>query len=390
MDVGQDLQVDPEPLYSGGGASKGIYQATTASGMPLLFKQYNEATLRDLNAVNLHQLWNWRTQLSPSDRLRLDGIGAFPLSSGWVNGRLCGVLMAPAPDTYMHTDLRKKVIVPTPADLMAKTKAQAQRIGVPYFPPPQKLAIIGHLIENLDFLHRLGIVVGDLQPQNLLIGSQPAAVGNFLIDCDSVWLNGQYATPPRDPEHWRVRGVRAFTPESDLHKALLLAARVIWEDIAWFDPEEPEFTDQDARHLGKFMLSSNVRIFERVLGHGESANVTAIKSAARSWRRLGPAYLSNDKHVRMQWIDLEPKTTTSSNPSSGAADPPANQPGGASTPNQADPQPVIVIPPDKDPGTDLSKGTQSSRSLVIALILFLVLAGLLIVASVLGWLPGTG
>lgn len=306
MNVGVDLDMEATPLYKGGGTSRGIYRAYTAFGRELLFKWYDDNALAVFESSNLYHLYAWRRDLDSRERAELDSIGAFPLASVWIDERFSGVLIHPAPQRYMRLDRRGASTVVT-ADLLALRTERSAQLGVPHFPPPQKLAIVGKLIANLEFLHRHDLVVGDLQPQNLLVSTEPGAVDSYLIDCDSMWLHGRHALPPHDPPHWRVPGVRAFSPQSDLHKALLLGARALWEDVSYYDPDSPSFSGADAEHFRQFMFSDHVKVFEQVLGGAEPATDTAIHSAARVWRSLvrenGKMYVSTDDSVRKVWVE---------------------------------------------------------------------------------------
>src|SRR3954468_4735675 len=93
MDVGVHLEMDPTPLYKGGGTSRGIYQVYTVTGRELLFKWYDEKALAVFQTTDLHHLYAWRRDLSGSERAQLDTIGAFPLASVWIDERFSGVLM---------------------------------------------------------------------------------------------------------------------------------------------------------------------------------------------------------------------------------------------------------------------------------------------------------
>jgi eukaryotic-like serine/threonine-protein kinase len=94
----------------------------------------------------------------------------------------------------------------------------------------KRLLLLAHLASTLAEFHRLGIVVGDLSPNNLLfnLSDEPRC---FFIDCDAMRLHGASVVNQTETPDWEVpTGEPLATPASDAYKFGLLAIRLFARD----------------------------------------------------------------------------------------------------------------------------------------------------------------
>jgi len=94
----------------------------------------------------------------------------------------------------------------------------------------KRLLLLAHLASTLAEFHRLGIVVGDLSPNNLLfhLSDEPRC---FFIDCDAMRLHGASVVSQTETPDWEVpTGEPLATPASDAYKFGLLAIRLFARD----------------------------------------------------------------------------------------------------------------------------------------------------------------
>jgi hypothetical protein len=102
--------------------------------------------------------------------------------------------------------------------------------GGPQVSAHDRLLLLADLAVTLDRLHRLGIVVGNLSPRNLLFAQHPAP-HCFVISCDSMRLDGRSALPQTEADEWQIpAGEQLATAQSDAYKFGLLAVRLIGRD----------------------------------------------------------------------------------------------------------------------------------------------------------------
>ncbi|MFB7915276.1 hypothetical protein [Streptomyces sp. NPDC056061] len=90
----------------------------------------------------------------------------------------------------------------------------------------QRFELLLDLARTLARLHSLGVVVGDVSPNNVLF-SLEGTPSCFLIDCDAMVLNGRSALPTLETPEWNLpSGERLGSTTGDVYKLGLLAARL--------------------------------------------------------------------------------------------------------------------------------------------------------------------
>lgn len=157
-------------------------------------------------------------------------------------------------------------------------KIEHARPDNPYYPVPWRLTLLGQLLHTLAALHEHGVVMGDVQPRNILVsrpGREPAI---FLVDIDAVCLRGQTATPPMTPDTWKVPGEElGFTKGTDLRKFAALAVRVLHEDMAGS-------ADPDERLLRRGVKLGHLRLLQQ-MAHGADLRDEQVRYLANDWMR---------------------------------------------------------------------------------------------------------
>ncbi|MET3805284.1 hypothetical protein ABIB25_002285 [Nakamurella sp. UYEF19] len=256
-------------------------------GQAQLFKRFNDDYLASLDAKVLSDLVEFPSTLRSDDRDRLLTLCAWPSSLVSADGLLVGVLMRPADEDFQTT--RKGRLEPRHLTSLAVGRTVAHAQGREYFEMPHKLGRLGELLMNLRFLHRLQVVVGDLQPKNILT-TGPALPGtagpvrNLFIDCDSFFLLGRSAHEGMDPLPYKApestlsqsaQGVE-FTVRSDLYKFALIAMRCIAEDLGAFEVS----TD----HLGRYLTTDDVYQLGTLLDGTGNFSDQLLEGLGRGWR----------------------------------------------------------------------------------------------------------
>lgn len=359
-----------------GGQAVGLSRVVVPGGATYLVKRYSEETIGQLRIPRLLDMIRWRRNLSPADRAELDRRCAWPLAAVGTSQRVEGILIAEAPaEMFEHrtSPTGKVTRVPRHLDALIRSPKAAERtaekLGLKkaYYEPPYKLAVLGELLDTVNWLHDRGYAVGDLQPRNAIFTLEPRPQV-FLLDCDScVPLGGEGALPQVDPELYKLpegqRDVR-FDQRSDYYKFALSVVRCIQESAQTWRP--------DREILSRVMRTELVdTIIEcaRALPPPEARS--RLRGAASVWPRLVSGermYVSTDATLRQAWpsgvsaVDGDP-----------APAPPA-------------PGPVPVPPPrpapaPAPPSTSQSSGSGAGAVLVVVVLILVVLLLAAIAAS---------
>ncbi|MFJ2890586.1 hypothetical protein ACIO53_31485 [Streptomyces sp. NPDC087305] len=282
-----------------GATTAGVFRCRTPDGDSLLFKEYRPETRQEVRPEVLRAHVQWRQQLSPADRRRLDSLAAWPTGAVRKGRTVVGVLMNEAPREFFEDGGPREVRDLT---VLARDTDYSAHNHVPYFPAPRKLAALAHLLESLAFLHGLGVVVGDLQPRNILTTGAAGVPRVYFLDCDAYLVDGKSPfCVVRDPVPWQVPGADRFTERTDLYKAALLVARCLAENFALrgFTP----------RMFSDVLPSQDVRLLCE-LTDADPARRSALRAAqlrpmAEAWRALvkedGAMYVRNDTYAMARW-----------------------------------------------------------------------------------------
>lgn len=298
------LRIDVSARLGEGGAAE-VHRCKTADGGRMVLKRYTEEGLKGLDAAALRDLIDWPARIGVEARDKLMAMSAWP-QAVVVNGPdVIGVLMDEAPTRFFRT--RDGELRPRHFSIVAVRKEQAEKRGYPYYDFPQKIARLGHLLAELQFLHSNGIVVGDLQTNNILTTSpEPDSTGvvtteNFMLDCDSFIVNGRAAFPPMDPINTRppypVEGHSAIT---DLYKFALLTIRCLSENLAADKIQYEKFS-----HI--LPTGDFVKLAKLLTEPNPGLTATDLANMARAWqstvRKNGKLFYRDDAALFGPWTE---------------------------------------------------------------------------------------
>ncbi|MEV6341532.1 hypothetical protein AB0M12_43290 [Nocardia vinacea] len=288
------------PLGEGGSAQ--VWRCTTPDEVSVAFKRYDRDTVRQLQPEVLRELVGWPHRLDQDDRKRLLELCAWPHAVVVENHTVVGTLMPLAPREFFfesHTGPQPRAFT-----RVAVRVSDAQKRRHTYFDFPHKIARLGQLLVDLQFLHDNDIVVGDLQPNNILTTDARPVDGivsahNYFLDCDSFLIGGRGATPRLDPLPWRPPyPVQQFTATTDLFKFALLVIRCLAEDLA--------ANQLDYRQYAQLLPSGDFQKVDRLLTTPHPDLTSAdLRALALAWQSVvrpdGRVYRRTDFALREPW-----------------------------------------------------------------------------------------
>jgi hypothetical protein len=296
-----ELIYDPhKPLGEGGAAE--IFRCTTFDGQRRILKQYNDDTIEHVDFDALRRLIAWAAALTEEDQSRLTQLCAWPQAVVISDGTPVGVLMKEAPSRFFLK--RNGASEPCHFSRIAVQKSRAEKGGYEYFDFPEKIARLGHLLTGLQFLHSHGIVIGDLQWNNILTTGTGPYDGDHLadvyfVDCDSFIVGGQAALPNMDPLAWKQPwDVKGFSERTDLFKFALAVIRSLSEQ-----------TNRDSIVFAQYkelLPSDDLEIIRELLtSQTLSFGAQQLSAMARAWelsvRKDGRMYRRTDEFARGPW-----------------------------------------------------------------------------------------
>lgn len=356
--------------FQAGGQTVGLSRVVAPGGATYLVKRYSEETVAELRIARLLDMIRWRRNLSAEDRAELDRRCAWPLAAVGTRRRVEGILMLEAPAEMFEqrtTSSGRITQAPRHLDALIRSPRAAGRTGErfglkkAYYEPPYKLAVLGELLDTVNWLHDHGYAVGDLQPRNAVFTLEPRPQV-FLLDCDScVPLGGEGALPQVDPELYKLpEGQRhaLFDQRSDYYKFALSVVRCVQESAQTWQP--------DREILSRVMRTELVdTIVEcaRVLPPPEARG--RLRSAASVWPRLVSGermFVSTDDTLRKAW---PPDTSAVDGAQVPDPRPPAPMPGPGPTP------PVPAPTPTSGPS-----GAKVALTVALIILMVIVLAAI--------------
>ena len=296
-----DLRIEATPLGRGGAAI--VSRCVTPDHQHVVVKLYNEQTRPKLIAPAIRELVALPAQLPSGDGNRLRELCAWPLATVIEDGSVVGVIMPEAPSAFFYT--RNAQPAPRHFTRLAVQKEFAERKDHQYFDFPHKIARLGRLLSDLEFLHANGVVVGDLQPHNILttaavpVDSVSTTTQNYVLDCDSFIVRGVSAMPQLDPLSWRPPWEpEGFSETTDLFKFALLSVRCVAEDLA--------VTGIAFDRFGEIMHSADCEILRALLNSAQPGiRASDLASMARAWQSMvrpnGALFRRTDRTPREAW-----------------------------------------------------------------------------------------
>ncbi|MEV4412058.1 hypothetical protein [Catellatospora sp. NPDC049609] len=263
-----ELELLGEIPHDGGNSS---LHRCRYGGRGYLFKRFRPHFLSDLDELALRDLVRWRERLAEADRTRLDTVTAWPRRIVVSDDNVLGVLLVEAPAEFTWQpgpDEPRRARGFT--ELISFTGAGRPRPGAAASVRRNALAAA---IEVLVWLHGLGVLMVDVQADNILTTADGTRV--LFLDCDVAW--GPWGRPASAsaPNYMQqaIPRLKSPTVSTDLGRLAWLA---IWA-----------LTDNNslaATSAGMLSAEDEEFLRERL-----AATTTGDTELAR-WRRLAAAW----------------------------------------------------------------------------------------------------
>ncbi|MFE4453564.1 hypothetical protein [Streptomyces sp. NPDC056796] len=226
MDVGR---ITKGPRFNAGGqGSVWAVEGRTLNGSwPVAYKEYHARIRPGLKADVLAAMAGFVPSLPHATGEWLAGCTAWPAVLVKDTAGVSGFLMRQIPGRFFRRfDFDPGNARPAGFQYLLNPPAYLRRAGLAVT-PGQRFELLLDLARTLVRLHSLGVVVGDVSPNNVLFcldGQEPRC---FLIDCDAMALRGSWALPAVETPNWSLPpGERMGGPAGDTYKFALLAARL--------------------------------------------------------------------------------------------------------------------------------------------------------------------
>jgi hypothetical protein len=220
---------------------------------------YKEYKIRGVPAHGLRRLVATRNQLDHTRRTRLDELAAWPLRVVEDGGVALGVVMRLIPETFFQTrylpGTGRLASDPREVQNLFVDPGLASRLGMPAPTPTQRLAICRDLAAAVHAVHRMDLVVGDVNARNALfrLTDRPHVI---LVDCDAVRARGtaspvsQLNAPDWDPPEGRF----PLSQQTDRYKFGLFVVRCLNPQRLGSLSRDPAKADAHLDTIGRTML----------------------------------------------------------------------------------------------------------------------------------------
>jgi hypothetical protein len=222
-----------QPLVRVGDGGQGVVFFTDAvkinGSWPVAYKEYRPQT--QFNVAALREMVAFVPGLRLDDGRWLCEATAWPAALISRGGTASGLLMRRIPDRFRRPWGDGGADVPAALQYLLNPQAYLDRKGIS-LDDRLRLLILESVADTMARLHSLGIVVGDLSPNNLLVDLS-AWPSCFFIDCDAMRLHGGDVLAQVETPEWEVpRPGREpiATQASDAYKFGLLAVRLFAQD----------------------------------------------------------------------------------------------------------------------------------------------------------------
>lgn len=182
---------------------------------------------------------------------------SWPAALVLTRGRVAGFLMRRIPDRFRKPWGKNGTHVPAALQYLLNPQVYLDRKGIG-LDAGARLRLLEAIADVTARLHGLGVVIGDLSPNNLLVDLDDPAC--FLIDCDGMRLRGQDVLSQVETPEWHVPrpGCEpAATAASDSYKFGLLAARLFAQDQMGQDVSVLAGVSSDLGVLARRSLDTN-------------------------------------------------------------------------------------------------------------------------------------
>ncbi|PPA57284.1 hypothetical protein [Micromonospora chalcea] len=225
---------------------------------PVVYKEYDPVVCPRLDVAQLRRMVSFVPTLDPATGRWLCEQCAWPAALVTSGPVVRGLLMRRIPADFEIGLPAGGGTVRRPAgfQFLLNSDSYLARMAIPV-DDRGRLLLLADLARSLSRLHRLGVVVGDLSPNNLLfcLGNRPRC---FFIDCDAMRLAGGSVLPQTETPDWEVPlpgGEPLATPATDAYKFGLLAVRLFARDQSSRDPSVLAAVSDDLADLAEASMS---------------------------------------------------------------------------------------------------------------------------------------
>ena len=205
---------------------------------PCAYKEYDAATAKIVDITALEAMARLLEEVSTADADALRARAAWPTALVERGGRTSGFIMAQVPPAF-------SVRMRFPRGYRQKLgQVQLLLNDARYLTDRElfvddriRLELLRDTAQTMEIFHRLGVVVGDLSPNNLCF-SLSRRPRSFFIDCDAMPVRGRMVLPQLETDDWQVPtpGEQLGTRATDSYKFALLSIRLFAGDQTSRDP----------------------------------------------------------------------------------------------------------------------------------------------------------
>ena len=223
----EELDLGQEPLGKGGqGEVFRVANRRINQQWEVAYKRYKPEIRPRLNVSVLRKMADLPAELDEADARWLCENTCWPaavVEDG--SGSACGFLMRLVPRDFFVTAAGAERVAGL--EFLLNPDEYVHRAQIPLPGTEQRLLLLAEVAEAMDRLHRLGIVVGDFSPKNVLYRLRPSP-SSFFIDCDAMRLAGCDALPQVETPGWSsAAGELIATQATDAAKFGKLATRLL-------------------------------------------------------------------------------------------------------------------------------------------------------------------
>jgi hypothetical protein len=271
-----------DKLGSGGQATVYLLPELTLPDVngSLVFKRYRGD---QVSPHGLRAIVGVRSRLDAADQRRLDSIAAWPVRVVRDSGHITGVIMPLITDSFFQdrtlpTGRRSRD--PREVQNLFVDPEIAGRLGMPQLSMGERMAVCRDLAAALAFLHRNGVVFGDLNAKNELFRVRPEPTVMF-VDCDAVRIRGSAAVVRQlNAPDWNPPEGAVLTQATDLYKLGLFIIRTL-------GPGPQASVARDPRRVFDRLDAEGRTLLTAAMGDKASTRPTAASWQAYFGRRTG-------------------------------------------------------------------------------------------------------
>ncbi len=276
------LSPDPDPRIRPEQGGTAVLQPIAYNGRRYFFKEYNPDYRTEVDWDGLAALMAWRRELPAEDRSTLDAYAAWPRFMVLDEASDLVGLLSPRAHRAYYADQSSAEWKPRVLEMLLPATAGLP-VGTGRTPLEIKLRTFGRLIEVVLWFHDRGVLINDLQPQNVLFSQFGDSV--HLVDCDSM-RSGRWAPvgPVVAPDDvWdQVPHLKKPAPATDMARLSWIAVQTLLED---------EVLKIGREHAEKLADLLTPRVAAVLLESCQSGGDQTVDSA--EWRQVSQSWLSD-------------------------------------------------------------------------------------------------